>query len=141
MPDPVEFTVLSKYILHANLFSSLSTWRIPSSGKSRIVASVGGYQHCANAGPSGIYCAVEIHPPCEFVLLTVHLENPFVRKEARVDLLDDLFLNAEEKAGSLMPELTVLKAAQTILYLGHSTILVESFPEVYGSGLFEVFLG
>ncbi|PKI77269.1 hypothetical protein CRG98_002338, partial [Punica granatum] len=89
-------------------------------------------------------------------------------EESHVDLFDDLLLDAEEEAGSLLlvkarpdfrsagfffgaqvdllcwlnrGELTVLKATQTLLYLGHLTILAEPFPEVYGSRLFETFFG
>ncbi|PKI41148.1 hypothetical protein CRG98_038465 [Punica granatum] len=38
-------------------------------------------------------------------------------------------------------ELVVLEAVQTLLDLGHATVLVKPFPEAYGLGLSETFLG
>ncbi|PKI45018.1 hypothetical protein CRG98_034590 [Punica granatum] len=80
-------------------------------------------------------------------------------QESRVYLLDNLLLKAEKKVSSLMSfktrpdlegawffcsayvdlfdwlkrgELVVFETIQTLLYLRHTTVLVKSFPEVYG---------
>ncbi|PKI77645.1 hypothetical protein CRG98_001983 [Punica granatum] len=89
-------------------------------------------------------------------------------QESRIHLLDDLLFNAEKKVGSLTSikarpdpegarfffdayvyffgwldggELVVFKTVQTLPDLGHVTVLVKPFPEVYGLGLSKAYFG
>ncbi|PKI59735.1 hypothetical protein CRG98_019911 [Punica granatum] len=80
-------------------------------------------------------------------------------QESRIHLLDDLLFNAKKKISSLTQfktrpdlegvwffcsayvdlfgwldrgELVIFKTMQTLLYFGYATVLVKSFPKVYG---------
>ncbi|PKI63905.1 hypothetical protein CRG98_015686 [Punica granatum] len=90
--------------------------------------------------------ACRVRPSENFLIFLQEIDHPgsLVRVETRPDLQDvqflfcayvDFFCRLDRS------ELVILEALQTLFNLGHLTVLVKPFPEVYGLGLFEKSLG